>query len=161
VTAAALVDTAVFAYALGGEHRLKAPCVKLVAAAGAGTLEFHASVEMVQELLFHRMRRTDRGSAIAQAQDAAILCTLYEFDRSVLDRSLDLVRRLPDLGGRDAVHAATAVVHGIGVIISPDRAFDGIPALRRVSPDDAAQGVEAIPSGPPRNAGSELPPAGW
>lgn len=140
-----LVDTAVLAYALGGDHRLKAPCLSVVAAAGAGLIDLHASVEMVQELLFHRLRRTDRPAAVAQAQDAAILCTLYDFDHAVLDRALNLVGLLPALGGRDAVHAATAVVHGIRVIISPDVAFDGIPGLRRLSPQDAADGVQAIP----------------
>jgi predicted nucleic acid-binding protein len=38
------------------------------------------------------------------------------------------------LGGRDAVHAATALRNGLTVVISPDRAFDGIPHLRRFDP---------------------------
>ncbi len=129
-----LVDTAVLAYAVGGEHHLRASCQRLVAAAGAGAVELHASVELVQELLFHRLRMTDRKTAVAQARSAAALCFVHDFDGPVLERAVTLVAQSATLGGRDAVHAATALVHGIGVIASPDRAFDGIDGLRRVTP---------------------------
>jgi predicted nucleic acid-binding protein len=38
------------------------------------------------------------------------------------------------VGGRDAVHAATALVHGIPQIVSPDPDLDGIEALNRWDP---------------------------
>ncbi|SDI89243.1 hypothetical protein SAMN05444157_0673 [Frankineae bacterium MT45] len=138
----ALVDTAVLAYAIGGAHELKAPCAAIIAAAGNGEIELHASVEMMQELLFHRLRRGSRTGAVAQARDAGGLCRLHDFDQAVLAAALGLVERVEGIGGRDAVHAATALVHGISTIISPDRAFDVVPGLRRVSPE---AGVKAIP----------------
>ncbi|MEI2716290.1 MAG: type II toxin-antitoxin system VapC family toxin [Candidatus Nanopelagicales bacterium] len=61
VSRAVLVDTSVFAYALGGEHPLREPCRDFLRDARLSGLELHASVEMVQELTFHRMRRTDAG----------------------------------------------------------------------------------------------------
>lgn len=128
-----LIDTAVLAYALGGDHPLKAPCERIVRAAGSGEIELHASVELIQELLFHRMRKTDRRSAVAQARDAAALCVLHDFDQSVLTGAIDLVASSASLGGRDAVHAATALRHGLPVV-SPDTAFDGIAGLRRLDP---------------------------
>jgi predicted nucleic acid-binding protein len=134
---AVLVDTAVLAYALGGAHPMQEPCERLIEAAGAGEIELHASVEMIQELLFHRMRKTDRQAALDQARDAAALCFLHDFDQAVLARALALVDSHPTLGGRDAVHAATAVEHGLAVIVSPDRAFDGIAGLRRSEPSAA------------------------
>lgn len=142
---AVLVDTAVVAYALGGAHPLKRACQDLVDAAGAGRVELHASVEMVQELLFHRVRRTDRAIAVAQARDAALLCILHDFDRAVLHRAIDLVGAPASVGGRDAIHAATALIHGLDLIISPDRAFDRISGLTRIDPVEAAQGVKAVP----------------
>jgi predicted nucleic acid-binding protein len=128
-----LVDTAVFAYALGGEHRLREPCRAVLAAAGEGRLELHASVEMIQELVFHRMRRTSRSRAVRQARDAAIVCVLHDFDRAVLARALELIESGGGIGGRDAVHAATALQHGLATIVSPDEAFDGIDGLTRLT----------------------------
>lgn len=132
-----LVDTAVLAYALGGDHSEREACVQLVAAAGAGDIELHASTEMVQELLFHRMRKADRAMAVRQARDASELCYLHDFGAAVLSRALELVSSHERIGGRDAVHAATALQHGISTIVSPDSAFDGIRGLTRVTPADA------------------------
>lgn len=135
-----LVDTAVLAYALGGEHKDRAACQRLVAAAGAGEIELHASVELVQELLFHRMRKTTRKIAAAQARDTAQLCVLHDFDAAVLTRAIDLVAASRSIGGRDAVHAATALHHGLSHVVSPDLAFDGIDGLHRLDPADVFGG---------------------
>ncbi len=132
-----LVDTAVFAYALGAAHVRREACRAVVARATAGEIELHASVEMVQELLHHRMRRTDRASALRQARAAGGLCVLHPFDMPVLERALSLVETTA-LRGRDAVHAATADCHGLDSIISPDGDFDGIAGLRRVAPEQVA-----------------------
>ena len=77
---AILVDTAVVAYAVGGKHSLREPCQRWLLAAGRGEVELHASVEMIQELLFHRMMRTDRQTASHRARDASQLCVLHPFD---------------------------------------------------------------------------------
>ena len=108
----ALIDSAVPSYALG--------------------------VEMIQELVHHRLRRTgDRAVAVADGQDIADLCTLLAFDTTILDASLHLIERVPTIRARDAVHAATALVHGIETVISTDPAFDEIPGLRRIGPAEA------------------------
>jgi len=138
---ACLVDTAVLLYAVGGDHPQRADCRRIVAAAGTGQIELHASVEMVQEFVFHRMRRVDRLSAVRQARDVAALCVLHDFNRAVLQTALDLIADNDSLGGRDAVHAATAVQHGLSMIISPDLAFDDVPGLRRIDPTTAPADV--------------------
>ena len=96
---------------------------------------------MVQEFVFHRMRRGDRRSAVRQANDVAGLCILHDFDGAVLRVALDLIAETDALGGRDAVHAATAVRHGLAIIISPDLAFDNVPGLRRIDPDTPADQI--------------------
>jgi predicted nucleic acid-binding protein len=83
----------------------------------------------------HRLRKTgDRHLATANGRDLSLACTLLNFDREVLELSLDLIERVPTIRGRDAVHAATAIAYGIERIASTDRAFDGIPGLTRVDP---------------------------
>lgn len=125
-----LVDSAVFLYALGGPHPLREPCRAVL---GDTDLELCASVELVQEVVFHRMRVSDRQTAVRQAEQVAASCRLFPFDQGVLDRALVLIAQ-HNVGGRDAVHAATALRHGIAEIISPDPDFDGIDGLTRIDP---------------------------
>lgn len=140
IQTACLIDTAVLLYAVGGQHPKRAGSQNIVAAAERGQLELHASIELVQEFVFHRMRIGDRRSAVSQARDVAALCILHDFDGPVLRTALDLIAET-DVGGRDAVHAATAVHHGLSVIISPDTAFDNVPGLRRIDPDTATDQI--------------------
>ena len=129
------LDTAVLALAVGGEHPLRASCRRYLEQAAAGELELHVSVEALQELLFHRMRRGDRAEAVALARDVRDLCHVHPFDGAVLARMLDLVATTA-LGGRDSVHAATAQAAGFSEIVTPDSDFDGVPGLARRTPGE-------------------------
>jgi uncharacterized protein len=134
-----LLDAAVFIYAVGGEHRLREPCRAVLNQGANGRVVLSASVEAIQEFVHHRLRRTnDRARAANEGIAAAGLCTVLDFTGEILQRSLSLIRDHPTIRGRDAVHAATALLHGIDTIVSPDEAFDGIPGLARVSPEDFA-----------------------
>lgn len=134
---AILLDTTVGIYALGEDDVRRAANRALLTRAASGELHAYASVEMIQELVHHRLRKTgDRRVASGDGRDLSALCTLLNFDREVLDLSLDLIGRIPTIRGRDAVHAATAIAYGITRIASADRAFDSIPGLTRVEPAD-------------------------
>lgn len=71
------------------------------------------------------------------------ICTLQPFDEQVLDDALDLIDRVPRLGMRDAVHAATALLLPQPAIVTADRIFDDVPGLLRVDPSDAVAYVSA------------------
>jgi len=133
---ALFIDSAVIAYAIGEDHPQRDACRALVGAAQRGEVTLHASVELIQEVLFHRLRRTDRHGAVEEARAVSRLVDLHPFDASVLDRSLDLTEST-SIGGRDAIHAATALLWGFDAIVSPDRDFDGVPGLRRLHAVDA------------------------
>ena len=114
-------------------------CRTILVAIAAGHLDAFASVEMLQEFLFHRLRRTqDAARSVAEARDLQAVLTVLDFGSSVLDTSLALVEEFQTVRGRDAVHAATALVFGIPVIVTPDRAFDKVPGLRRLEPAELA-----------------------
>lgn len=131
------VDTAVLAYAVGNEHPRRAACHQILVAAASGDAELHASVEAVQEFLFfRRLRRGDRVTAVAEARAVRDLLVLHPFDAGVVDAMVDLVAE-SEIGGRDAVHAATAQLAGFGSIVSTDRAFDAVPGLARLDPESA------------------------
>lgn len=130
-----LVDTAVFVYALGGEHRYRQPCRRLVDLMAAGALRGEASVELIQEFAHVRARRGgDRSAAARDARDVAGLCTFHEVTRSDLLLALSLFRSLPRLEMRDAIHAATALERGVFTIVSSDRAFDDVAGIERLDP---------------------------
>ena len=145
-----LVDTAVLAYVYGGDHEYREPCREVLVLAMNGQIELHASVEMVQEFLFHRMRKTSRSTAVRQAREVARLCTLHDFDARVLEETFVMIEAAkghgPGIGGRDAVHAATAITAGLDLIVSPDRVFDQVASLTRIDPRDLAH-LERVSKG--------------
>jgi uncharacterized protein len=134
-----LIDSAVPLYAVGERGAMQRSCRTILVAIAAGRLDAFASVEMLQEFLFHRLRRTqDAARSVAEARDLQAVLTVLDFGSAVLDASLALVEEVQTVRGRDAVHAATALVFGISVIVTPDRAFDDVPGLRRLDPAELA-----------------------
>lgn len=131
------VDTNVFLYARGGEHRYRTPCRLLLEAVGRGDLRLEASVEVVQEFTHVLLRRTiPRDDALAEAGEVRRLCLVHAVDGTVLTGALGLLRHYPRLGVRDSVHAATAIAAGLPAIVSTDRAFEGLTELDRADPID-------------------------
>ncbi|UFU03212.1 type II toxin-antitoxin system VapC family toxin [Ruania suaedae] len=129
------LDPAILLLAIGGEHPDRDPCRRIVESAAAGRLRLHMSVEGGQEFLFHRMRRGDRGQALAAFDTIRSMVIWHDFTSEVLLAARDLVAASP-IRGRDAVHAATAANAGFTRIVSTDADFDALPALVRVHPAD-------------------------
>lgn len=128
------VDPSVLLLAVGTEHRWREPCRRVLESAAAGQLGIHLSVEGGQEFLFHRLRRTDRARAISEFKLVDDLAVWHPFDVDVLRKSRDLVAA-GHARGRDAVHAATALLSGFTSIVSCDADFDNVPGLERLDPD--------------------------
>ncbi|WP_151526435.1 type II toxin-antitoxin system VapC family toxin [Serinicoccus kebangsaanensis] len=126
------VDTAVFAYAVGAPHPHRDGCRSFLRSAARHRIPLHASSEAVQEFLFHRLRRGGRAAAVAQTRAMMDGLVLHPVDQQVLDRCLELVTTTP-LRGRDAVHAATALLAGFDEIVTTDADFAGC-GLRVVPP---------------------------
>lgn len=133
------LDAAVFMYAGGGDHPLKAPCKAVVAAAMTGTMEATTSVEVVQEIL-HRYRaigRTDLGTEMSTYVLNAFAPVL-PVTHAVMRRAISLAGRYHRLSARDLVHVATCIVEGIETIITPDTGFDQVTEVRRIDPREFA-----------------------
>ncbi|MEQ6897829.1 type II toxin-antitoxin system VapC family toxin [Microbacterium sp. KR10-403] len=131
---AVLVDAAVVLHALGAPGPRRTASRRYLMGLVRGRGRAYASTEMIQEVVHHRLRLGgDRQAAVADARDVMASMTILNFDREVLNLSLELIERTA-IRGRDAVHAATALAYGIEKIASPDPAFDGIPGLVRIDP---------------------------
>lgn len=128
------IDSDVVLYGFGAEHPRKRHSVALMAAAARGDVGLHLSVEALQEIVFHRMRRTDRAAAARQTRDVDDLATSHPFDQAVWLRAMDLIETTA-IRGRDAVHAATALEAGFSDIVAWDDDYAGVPGLTRIAPD--------------------------
>ncbi|HKP98548.1 MAG TPA: type II toxin-antitoxin system VapC family toxin [Fibrobacteria bacterium] len=132
------LDANIFLYAMGIEHPEKAPCRKVLDMVAQGRIEAVTSSEVMQEVLYVRLRRGTRSEALSAVRNLqemvdAILPVTGE---NVLD-ACELLSRYPSLDARDAVHAAVAKGHGISSIVTVDRDFESIKGLRRLSPTQA------------------------
>lgn len=132
-----LYDTAIFSYALGGDHRYRAPCREIVESAATGELRGEASADLLQELSNQRLRRTgDRDGAAAAARNVAKLVRLHPVEPEDALLGIDLFEANPSLDARDAVSAALAINRGIDAILATDHAFDEVEELERIDPAD-------------------------
>ncbi len=131
------VDSTVLVLSAGGADPDLAPARAILQAAIARRVDMHVSVEAIQEFVHHRMRKA-APHAVEESRMLRHLCFLHPFDERVLDMALELIDTT-SIRGRDAVHAATAMLAGFDEIISVDRDFDGIPGLSRISPAEWAR----------------------
>ena len=129
------LDATIILLAAGEPSTAQHACRSFLEAQAASGSTLHMSVEGVQEVLFHRMRMVDRGTAVAEARDVQEMVVLHRFDAGVLQTAISLVAT-STVRGRDAVHAATAIRAGFDAIVTTDSDFDGIPGLRRIDPRD-------------------------
>jgi predicted nucleic acid-binding protein len=129
------LDTAVFMYAGGREHPLRAPCQAILERVAAGSLDATTSTEVVQEILhrFVAIGRPEVGAAMAHdVLDA--FGPVLPVTHGVMRRMPDLLGRYAALSARDLIHVATCLEEGIEAIVSPDRGFDQVREIRRVDP---------------------------
>ncbi|HEV2819398.1 MAG TPA: type II toxin-antitoxin system VapC family toxin [Solirubrobacteraceae bacterium] len=132
-----LFDTNVFVYALGHPHPLREPCISLLENLVRSALHGEVSADLIQEFCHQRHRQTrDRARAAADARDLADIVTVHDVTLADADMGLSLYAASAGLDPIDALFAATALRRGIDTIVSADRAFEGIPGLRRVDPLD-------------------------
>ena len=134
--ASVLIDTTVPLDAEGAPGPRREASRRILAEVGTGSIDASASVELIQEYV-HVQRR--RGHELAQVAATVELLgellRLLPFGPELVPPALDLLRELPSLSTRDAVHAATAMGAGIDLVVSSDSGdFDGVEGLQRVDP---------------------------
>ncbi len=124
---------------MGGDHPLRQPCARILAAAGRRALDATTTVEVVQEFVHVYGRRRGRPQAVRLGRAwATVLSPLISVTRADLDRGLDLYERHPRLGAFDAVLAATALERGADALVSADSDFAEVAGLRHVHPQSPA-----------------------
>ncbi|MDR0594773.1 MAG: type II toxin-antitoxin system VapC family toxin [Bifidobacteriaceae bacterium] len=141
------LDTSVPLLAQGGPHPRRDACRAVLELAARRSAGFTASVELIQEFVFHRLRMTgDPELAVAQGRSLRGLVKLVALDEPVLESALELTRQAV-ARGRDAVHAASAFRAGADAIITTDPDFGRVPGLRALDPETLLAHHAAGPGG--------------
>ena len=132
-----LIDANVFMYAAGAPHPHKQPSLNLLERVAKGEVDALADVEVLQEIL-HRYRAAGRWEQGSQVFDHArlIVHTWLPIDAADLTRARALMDTHPQLGARDALHAAVCINADATAICSYDRDFDAVSAITRVEPHE-------------------------
>lgn len=136
-----VLDTTVLLYAVGEDHRLRAPARRVIQTVGAGRLAATTTPEVIQEFTHVRAQRRGRSDAVGLARDLTTLLTpLTPVTADDLRSGLDLFERHADLACFDAVLAAVARRVGAPVV-SADTAL--IEALGDDAVDLGSQALHA------------------
>jgi predicted nucleic acid-binding protein len=103
----------------------------LWAAVGAGSVELVTSDLTLMECLVGPYKTGDVGveARYERLFAAANVVTLHPADRAILRRAARLRASNPKLRTPDAIHAATALVAGVSLLVTNDPAFLHVPGL--------------------------------
>jgi len=131
------MDACVPIYAAGGEHPYKESCARIIMGIARREIEAATDTEVIQEVAyrFHAIGRRAEGLEVAEGV-LSLMEEVLPVTRRDATRFLELQRSYPFLSTRDAVHVAVMMGAGLGLIISADRHFDGVPEVHRVDPLD-------------------------
>ena len=129
-----LVDSNIPMYLVGAPHAHKSDARRLLEKVVSERQSLVTDAEVLQEIL-HRYAAIDRRDAIQPAFDAlmGIVDQVLAVDRSIAERTKQIVLGYRQLSARDAVHIAVMEHHGIEQIMTFDSGFDGFPGITRLS----------------------------
>jgi hypothetical protein len=127
------VDSNVPMYVAGREHPLREPALRFLARVRDGEVEACTSTEVLQEIL-HRYVGLKRPDLAHEVYELFVrLCpVVLPVALADTDRARDLLRAVPGLSVRDAIHAGVALNHDVPAIASFDRGFDAIDGIERL-----------------------------
>ena len=126
------VDSNIPMYLVGAEHPNKAIARRLVEAAIEGGERLVTDAEVLQEIL-HRYVAIDRRDAVEAASAAilGIVDEVFPIERGDVDQARRIVLT-SRLSARDAIHVVVMQRHGVAEILTFDRAFEGVPGIKRL-----------------------------
>ena len=130
------VDSNVPMYVAGRDHPLREPARRFMARMRAGEVEGCSSTEVLQEILYRYVGLRRRDLAVEVYELFVRLCpVIFPVALADTDRAKDMVKAVPQVGVRDAIHAAVMLDNDVTLIATFDRGFDEVPGVRRMELD--------------------------
>lgn len=129
-----LIDANVLVYAVAADEAGER-CRALLAAVAAGEIEGVCSTAVMEEVWHLELSGGIEGMDGQTQRAHALLAPLLPVTEETFAAALGLDAPDP-LGANDRIHVATCLVHGVGAILTADRAFDRQSAVRRLDPLD-------------------------
>jgi uncharacterized protein len=129
-----LVDSNIPMYLVGAAHANKGSATRLLEQVIIDGESLVTDAEVLQEIL-HRYGAIGRLDAIGPAFEAllGVVDDVLPIDVATVERARALVVSEHRLSARDAIHVAVMQAHGIGRVMSFDRAFDRIEGIERLA----------------------------
>lgn len=129
------LDANVLMYAAGSVHPLREPCQEALTRAVEQEVSLITDAEVLQEIL-HRYFSIGRPEIAQTVHQSAIdLCDeVLPIEERHTTRALELLLEHQTLTPRDAIHVATIEQHGLELLLSTDRDFDGLSQVERIDP---------------------------
>ncbi len=127
------IDSNIPMYLVGADHPNKTDAQRLLERSIVEGEALVTDVEVFQEIL-HRYVAIDRREAISPAWELLISITdqVAGIDLPDVTAARDLLLAETDLSARDTIHVTVMRRLGCSRIMTFDRAFDGVPGVRRV-----------------------------
>jgi hypothetical protein len=131
----AFVDTNIPMYAAGREHPSKLPSIALLGRVAEGEIDAVIDAEVLQEILhrFSALDHLDQGLLVFDAFEK-IVDEVLPVEHQDVVAARELLEGRREITARDAIHVAVMLRHGISVIFSYDRHFDGMAGIERREP---------------------------
>ena len=131
------LDANILMYAAGSAHPLRGPCQAALTKAVNQEIPLVTDAEVLQEVLYRYFSIGQPGAARTVHNSAIDLCDeVLPIEASHTKMALELLLEHPQLTPRDAIHAATMQVHGLELMLSTDRDFDGLSQVERADPTE-------------------------
>ena len=129
------LDANILMYAAGSAHPLREPCRDALARAVDQEVSLVTDAEVLQEIL-HRYFSIGRSESARTIHRSAIdLCDeILPIEVRDTVRALELLLAHRELSPRDALHVAAMEHHGLELLLSTDRDFDGLKQVERIDP---------------------------
>jgi predicted nucleic acid-binding protein len=121
-------------------------CLRVLGAIASGEADGRTSPAVLEEVWHVVERRYPQQLAGLLEGALEIFSPLLPVTEAALVSALAMAGS--SLDPNDRLHVGTCTTHGIDVVLSADRAFEGVAGIERVDPLDPAA-VERLLAGPP------------
>lgn len=127
------VDANVLIYgAVPSDYR--EPCLEILEAIANGSADGHTSTAALEEVWYVELSGRAGNLQGLTRRAHLLLAPLLPVNDEAFGLALDLDAR--QLGTNDRLHVGTCIAHGLDVVLSADRGFDGVRGIQRVDPLD-------------------------